>query len=155
MPATRLQFQAALLGVLKNALAKGCHIDTAIEGYLTVEGIDEDDPGLWSDLHHGCHRLFRLIVIDGGVSAPEALKLLARLGLLRDLHGEISVEWFGDGQSSRSDIAIRSLLQTLRLHDPSEGIRWWRLYTMPKTWEARPAHSIDAMTAAQSSAGGR
>lgn len=134
MPATQLQFETVLLQVLKSTLSESCHIDIAIEAYLAVEGIDEDDPALWSDLHHGCHGLFRLMIVDGGLSAPEALKLLARMGVLRDLHGVISVEWFGNGEPSRSDIAIRSFLQSLRFSAPDEWTRWWRLYTVPKAW---------------------
>ncbi|TNC98349.1 MAG: hypothetical protein FD119_491 [Stygiobacter sp.] len=132
MPIGQYEFGTALLHTLRDAVANGRHIDEAIDDYLTVENIDEDDPGLWSDLHHGCHRLHRLIVTDAGKPAPDALKLLVRLGALRDIHGETSGEWFGDGAPSRPDIAIRNLLQTLRQNTPEEGLFLWRLYTRLK-----------------------
>lgn len=151
MAVTQVQFERALLQVLKTVCVEASHIDAAIEDYLSAERIDEDDPSLWSELRHACHRLFRLIVVEGGHSASAALKLLVRLGVSRDIRGDLSVEWFGDGEPSRTDIAIRSLLHALRLSDPNDGLRWWRLYTMPKAWDDR-LNSMAALTPGGSAA---
>jgi len=148
MPIGQYEFGTALLHTLRDAVANGRHIDVAIDDYLAVENIDEDDPGLWSDLHHGCHRLHRLIVTDAGRSAPGALKLLVRLGALRDIHGEASREWFGDGAPSRPDIAIRNLLQTLRQNTPEEGLFLWRLYTRLKPVSGQAIFMTDLAVAA-------
>lgn len=148
MPVGQYEFGTALLHALKNAIVSGRHIDVAIDDYLTVENIDENDPGLWSDLRHGCHRLHRLIVTDAGRSAPDVLKLLVRLGALRDIHGEASREWFGDGAPSRADIAIRNLLQTLRQNTPEEGLFLWRLYTRLKPVSGQVTFTTDMAVAA-------
>ncbi len=149
MPISQFRFETALLDVLKGAVGNGRHIDAAIDDYLAVENIDDDDPGLWSDLHHGCHRFYHLIVAESQRPLPEALKLLARLGVLRDLHGGASEEWFGDGEPSRSDIAIRNFLHTLRQSAPEEGLRLWRLYTVPKVLLNREVCPSIAVAAAQ------
>lgn len=148
MPVGQYEFGTALLHTLREAIANDHHIDVAIDDYLTVENIDEDDPGLWSDLHHGCHRLHRLIVTDAGKPAPDALKLLVRLGALRDIHGEASREWVDDGAPSRPDIAIRNLLQTLRQSTPEEGLFLWRLYTRLKPVSGRAIFMTDMAVAA-------
>ena len=132
MPVSQFRFETALLHVLKGVIGSGRHMDAVIGDDLVGEDIDDDDPGLWSDLRHGGDRLFQLIVAESRKPLPEALKLLVRLGVLRDLHGGASEEWCGDGEPSRPDIAIRNFLRTLRQHDPEEGLRLWRLYTMPK-----------------------
>ncbi len=148
MPVDQYEFGTALLHTLREAIANDHHIDVAIDDYLAVENIDEDDPGLWSDLHHGCHRLYRLIVTDADRSAPDALRLLVRLGALRDIHGEASREWFGDGPPSRPDVAIRNLLQTLRQNAPEEGLFLWRLYTRLKPISRHAIFMTDMAVAA-------
>jgi len=149
MPVGQYEFGTALLHTLREAIANNHHIDVAIDDYLAVENIDEDDPGLWSDLHHGCHRLHRLIVTDAGKSAPDMLKLLVRLGALRDIHGEASGEWLGGADTpSRPDSAIRNLLQTLRQNTPEEGLFLWRLYTRPELISRHAIFMADMAVAA-------